>query len=262
MGVKISNLPAIATPAYTDVLPTVQSGVTYKVTNTQLAGLFGIPVTVGATGTILRSNGTAWVATTSTFADTYAVSTLLFASGANVVSGLATANSAMLRTSSTGVPSWTGSATNGQLLIGSTGATPALGTLTAGAGVSITNGAASVTIAATGGGLTVATISGTTQSAAVNTKYYALNSVQTTLSLPSTYAVGDIVALVGSTANTGGWVVTANTGDTIRVNNGTTSAGGTITSAAIAGQTIYLECDVANTSWVMTQTVSTILTTA
>ncbi len=44
MGVKISNLPAIATPALTDIFPVVQSGVTYKETMTQLINLFGFPV--------------------------------------------------------------------------------------------------------------------------------------------------------------------------------------------------------------------------
>lgn len=47
--------------------------------------------------------------------------------------------------------SWTASPTDGQLLIGSTGLTPALGTLTAGAGISIANGAGSITISNTGG---------------------------------------------------------------------------------------------------------------
>jgi hypothetical protein len=43
-----------------------------------------------------------------------------------------------------------GVATNGQLAIGSTGADPVLATLTAGTGVTITNGAGSITIAASG----------------------------------------------------------------------------------------------------------------
>ncbi len=47
--------------------------------------------------------------------------------------------------------SWTSAPTNGQLLIGSTGLTPVLGTLTAGSGISITNGAGSITINNTGG---------------------------------------------------------------------------------------------------------------
>ena len=46
-----------------------------------------------------------------------------------------------------------GSATNGQLPIGSTGADPVLATLTQGSGISITNAAGSITIAASGGGL-------------------------------------------------------------------------------------------------------------
>jgi len=46
----------------------------------------------------------------------------------------------------------TNALTNGQLLIGSTGASPLLGTLTAGAGITITNGAGSITIATNGTG--------------------------------------------------------------------------------------------------------------
>lgn len=42
--------------------------------------------------------------------------------------------------------------TNGQLIIGSTGAFPVAATITAGSGITVTNGAGSVTIAATGGG--------------------------------------------------------------------------------------------------------------
>lgn len=63
------------------------------------------PATATATGTILRADGTNWTATTATFADTYAVSTVLYASASNVVSGLATANNAVFVTSNTGVPS-------------------------------------------------------------------------------------------------------------------------------------------------------------
>jgi len=60
---------------------------------------------VGLVGTIQRSTGTDWVASTATFADTYAVSTLLFAGSANAVSGLPTAASGLLVTSAGGVPS-------------------------------------------------------------------------------------------------------------------------------------------------------------
>lgn len=61
---------------------------------------------VGTAGKIIRSDGTTNTYTTSTFADTYAVSTILYAGSANAVSGLATANSSILVTDSGGVPSW------------------------------------------------------------------------------------------------------------------------------------------------------------
>lgn len=262
MGVKISNLPAVVTPALTDIFPIVQAGVTYKETVAQLGTLFGLPAAVGAAGTVLRSNGTSWVASTSTFADTYGVSTLLYASGADTVTGLATANSSALVTSLTGVPTWLGPLTDGQVIIGSTAAIPVAATLTAGTGISITNAAGSVTIAVSGGGFGVVPIAGTTQAAAVNTVYLAMNAGQTVLTLPGTYAFGDTVSLIGSGANTGGWVVTAAGGDTIMYNGTATSAGGTITSSALAGQTVELVCDVANTSWVVVDTVNTTLTTA
>lgn len=67
-------------------------------------------------GKILRSDGTDWLATTSTFADTYAVSTLLYASSANVVTGLATANTSALVTNSSGVPAYTSGGTANRVL--------------------------------------------------------------------------------------------------------------------------------------------------
>jgi hypothetical protein len=47
------------------------------------------PDTATSTGTILRANGTNWATSTSTFADTYTANSLLYASSANTVSGLA-----------------------------------------------------------------------------------------------------------------------------------------------------------------------------
>ncbi len=63
------------------------------------------PSTSGTTGTILRSNGTNFVNSTSTFADTYASNSLLYASSANTVTALATAASAVLTTVAS-VPTW------------------------------------------------------------------------------------------------------------------------------------------------------------
>ena len=99
-------------------------------------------------GQILRSGASSapgW--STATYPATTTVNRLLYSSSSNVVADLATANSAMLVTNSTGVPAWTGSLTNGQLLIGSTGATPTAAAITAGSGISVTNGAGSITVA-------------------------------------------------------------------------------------------------------------------
>ena len=63
------------------------------------------PSTATGTGTILRADGTNWSATTSTYPNTNAVSTLLYASSANVMSALATANNSVVLTGATGIPS-------------------------------------------------------------------------------------------------------------------------------------------------------------
>lgn len=63
------------------------------------------PSVATSAGTILRANGTNWIASTATFADTYSASTILYSDGANTVKGLATANDSVLVTNATGVPS-------------------------------------------------------------------------------------------------------------------------------------------------------------
>jgi len=63
------------------------------------------PSVATGTGTLLRADGTNWVATTSTYPNTNAVNTLLYASSANVMAALATANSGVLTTDASGVPS-------------------------------------------------------------------------------------------------------------------------------------------------------------
>lgn len=69
------------------------------------------PSTATGTGTLLRADGTNWSATTSTYPNTNAANTLLYASSANVMSALATANSAVLATDASGVPSITATPT-------------------------------------------------------------------------------------------------------------------------------------------------------
>ncbi len=217
------------------------------------------PSVATTTGTILRADGTNWLKSTSTFADTYAASTLLYSNGANTVTGLATANSAVLVTSSTGVPAWSGTMTNGQLIIGSTGATPTAATLTAGTGISITNAAGSITIASSASGMSWTTVSGTTQAAAVNNGYISNNAGAVTFTLPITFAIGESVEIKGLGA--GGWVLAAGTATTIRIGNSVTSSAGSLTSAN-QYDTVSVIGLVANTTWSVDYALSTGLTVA
>ena len=139
--------------------------------------------------------------------------------------------------------------TNGQLPIGNTGADPTAATLTAGTGVSITNGAGSITIAATGGGLTWSVVTGTTQSAAVNNGYIANNAGQVTVTLPATSAVGDCVAVTGIN-NATGWKIAQNAGNQIFFGTSSTTAGtgGSLTSTATR-DSVFLLCTSANANW-------------
>ena len=181
------------------------------------------PSVATAAGTMLRADGTNWLASTSTFADTYAASTLLYSNGANAVTGLATANSATLVTDGTGVPAWTSSMTNGQVLIGSTGATPVLSTLTTAGGITITNAAGSITISGTGGGFSWTEVTGLAQTMVANNGYVASNVGQVVLTLPAASVIGDTVKVQGKGA--GGWKVAQNAGQTIYFNSSTTTAG-------------------------------------
>lgn len=174
------------------------------------------------------------------------------------LAGTSTASSGMV-TDLNGLPVLTSAMTNGQLIIGSTGATPATSTLTAGTGVSITNGAGSITISTTGGGLTTSSIAGTTQAAAVNTRYIVANAGQTTITLPTTFAIGDVVIIKGLGA--GGWILAAGTATTIRFGSSVTSSAGSLTSAN-QYDTVYVTGLVANTTWSVDYALSSGLTVA
>lgn len=118
---------------------------------------------------------------------------------------------------------------------------------------------AQYSLVSAGGTLLWTTTTGTTQAAGVNNGYVSGNAAQSTFTLPAIASVGDIVALEGLGA--GGWVLTANTGQTIKIATGTTSSGGSLTSAA-ASDNVYVTCIVANTTWRVQTTNSTGLVVA
>lgn len=65
------------------------------------------PGTASNVGTILRADGTNWVATTATYPATSTINQILYSSSTNTIAGLATANGSILNTNSTGVPALT-----------------------------------------------------------------------------------------------------------------------------------------------------------
>jgi hypothetical protein len=212
------------------------------------------PSVAPTTGTLLRANGTNWVATTSTFADTYAINTLLYASSANGVTGLATANSASLVTDGSGVPAWQ-TLTAGQILVGTTAGAPASTVINSGTGILVANSSGSITINATGGGLASVAAASTPITAAINTAYYITDASQVTITLPAVAAAGSVVKIVGNGA--GGWILAPGSGQTIKVL--TASASTSITTAE-QYDCIEVYCTLANTTWVATSYVTTAFT--
>lgn len=209
------------------------------------------PSASGTAGKVLRADGTNNVYSTSTFADTYAASSLLYSNGANTVTGLSTKNNAALKTSASGVPEWE-ALTDGEILVGSAAGTPAAATITAGTGISVVNGNNSITISATASSFTWNEVAGTSQAASVNNGYICQNASATTVTLPATAAVGDIVKIQGSGA--GGWILAANTGQTVVINSTQSSTtAGNLTSADRYDYS-EVQCIVANTTWVLTST--------
>jgi hypothetical protein len=157
---SITTLGTITTGVWNgSVIPLAYGGTNANLTASN-GGIFYSTATAGA---ILAGTATAnqmiqsgassaplW--STTTWPATSTINQLLYSSANNVIAGLATANSATLVTTSTGVPVMSGTMTNGQIIIGSTGETPVAASLTAGANITITPGAGTITIASSAPG--------------------------------------------------------------------------------------------------------------
>lgn len=229
---------------------------------TQLTGLTNHAVLVGAgtstitkiaatanTGAVLQNNSGADPSySTATYPSTTTINQLLYSSAANTVTGLATANRAVLTTSSTGVPQATALATDGQLIIGSTAGAPAAATLTAGAGVTITNGSNSITIASTSGSFTWTDVIGATQTLAAQNGYLTDRGGGVTYTLPASGSIGDTIKIVGKL---GLATITPNANQQILI--GSTSGTVGVTGTAVAnnvGDCIELICTTSGASTV------------
>lgn len=246
---------ASAIPAFPLSLANGGTGAALTANN---GGIFYSNATTGAilsgtatAGQVLRSGASStpsW--STSTYPDTTTVNGVLYASASNVVGQVTAANRATLVSGTGGAPIWSNSMADGQVIIGSTAGQPQAAALTAGTGISVTNGANTITIASstTGGGLTWATIAGTTQAATVNTGWIPTNVGLTTITLPATAAIGSVISVQGQ--GSGGWTIDAPGSQIIHVGSTATSAGGTVSSAN-QYDAITLVCIVADTEWGM-----------
>ncbi len=142
-----------------------------------------------------------------------------------------------------------GPLTNGQLLVGFTNNDPVPAVLEEGYGISIVNGAGSITISSNGN-VHWETVSGTFQSMNNNTGYIANDSSLVALLLPPTASVGDCVHIQGT--GTGLLEVTQGSGQLIHVDDltTTTGTGGKVQLLNQFGNFI-VRCIIDNTTWVL-----------
>jgi hypothetical protein len=215
--------------------------------------------TINAVGVSLsgQSGTGSFAGTTSPSFTTPALGTpsagvLTSCTGLPVGTGLATAtDSAVLVSGSTGTPVWSSTMTNGQVIIGSTGATPTAATLTAGSGISIANAGGSITISASSGELVWAANSSASISAAVGNGYILTHSGATAVTLPTTFAAGTLIGVVGTSS---AWTLDIGAATNIIAFGNTYT-----TSFASANNTdsIILVATVANTTWAILSMVTT-----
>ena len=142
----------------------------------------------------------------------------------------------------------TAAPTNGQLLIGSTGVDPVLATLTAGSGVSIVNGAGSITLSVATSGMTWTDVTGATQALAVNNGYFTDRGGGVTYTLPATAVLGDIIKIDGKLGLT---TIAQNANQSIRFSSTITTVG--VGGSAVGtnlGDCVTLRCSTAGASTV------------
>lgn len=121
-------LVGAGTSTITKVGPTATAGQVFQSGGSAADPLFSTatyPSTATGTGTILRADGTNWVATTATYPATTVINQLLYSSANNVVSGLTAGNNGVLLSTATGIPLWLpNSVTPGFVLTANSGAPP------------------------------------------------------------------------------------------------------------------------------------------
>lgn len=114
--------------------------------------------------------------------------------------------------------------------------------------------------AAGAGGIAWNNVTGPTQGALVNNGYITNNSSLCTVTLPTTAAIGAVVAVAGNGA--GGWVLAQNSGQTVHIGNQNTTAGaGGSLASTNRRDCVELVCVATNTDWVVRSVVGIITVT-
>lgn len=154
-------------------------------------------VAPGASGNVLTSNGTTWASSTPTTGMVYPAAGVPLSTGTAWSPSYSNANPLPVNIGGTGQTTYT----NGQLLIGNTtGNTLAKATLTQGAGITITNGAGSITIRSGTLLQLAATATGAQNVVAADVgKFVTVAASNTTTTeiviAPSGFAVGDVFSV-------------------------------------------------------------------
>lgn len=121
-----------------------------------------------------------------------------------------------------------------------------------GSGMAITGSGNTITFAATAPPsiITWTVITSATKTIVSDEGYFANRGAGVVFTLPATSSVGDIFYITG--INAGGWSITQNAGQDVRMGAAitTTGGGGSLASTSI-GDSIFAVCSVANTSWVV-----------
>lgn len=255
-GVLIGNGTSAVTGQAITQHDLLVGGSSNAITSVAPSATSGIPV-ISQGASADPTFGTAVVAGGGTGATT--LTGVLTGNGTSAITANAVTQHGLLLGGASNAVSSLGVAKNGQIPIGSTGANPVLATISSGAGITVTNGAGTISISSSGGGLTWTDVTGTSQAMAVSNGYLADNVALVTLTLPSTAPQFSVMAVVGS--GSGGWKIAQNAGQRIILGSSGTTVGVTgFISSTNANDCVYLLATVGGSStlWTITNSVGNI----